>query len=300
MMKKSPLVSVVVITYNSENTIIDTLESIKAQTYNNIELIISDDCSKDKTVSLCKEWITNNKNRFISTEIITVEHNTGTAGNLNRGNNKAKGIWIKGIAGDDKLIETCIESNINYVINYPETQILLSKVVLIGDKEKIDKNSHLFNYKALKLKPKELLYLLLTKNFLPASTLFIRKNILIELDGYDESIPLLEDWPFWIKALYNKKKISFNDNYTVYYRMSENSISLRSTPNPLYIKSINIFKEEILKKYQKNTNILLWYYYENIKRSNTSNYFIKIISKMLNFINPITYYLSYINLKTKF
>ncbi|NJW55213.1 glycosyltransferase, partial [Salinimicrobium oceani] len=43
------LVSVVVVTYNSSEFIIDTLESIKNQTYPNIELIISDDCSGDDT-----------------------------------------------------------------------------------------------------------------------------------------------------------------------------------------------------------------------------------------------------------
>ena len=43
--KREPLVSVVVVTYNSSLTVIATLESIKAQTYKSIELIVSDDCS---------------------------------------------------------------------------------------------------------------------------------------------------------------------------------------------------------------------------------------------------------------
>ena len=57
MNNKFPLVSVVIITYNSEKTIIETLESIKNQTYKNIELIISDDFSKDNTVEICKQCI---------------------------------------------------------------------------------------------------------------------------------------------------------------------------------------------------------------------------------------------------
>ena len=43
--EKLPLVSIVVVTYNSAKFVIDVLESIKEQTYTNIELIISDDAS---------------------------------------------------------------------------------------------------------------------------------------------------------------------------------------------------------------------------------------------------------------
>ena len=118
------------------------------------------------------------------------------------------------------------------------------------EKYKIEKYKNIFNYEALKLERKKLLYLLLTKNFLPASTLFIRKKIFIALEGYDESIPLLEDWPFWIKALYNKKTISFNDEYTVFYRMSEDSVSLSSKPNPFYEQSYKVFNNYYLPTYQ--------------------------------------------------
>lgn len=68
-----PLVSVSVITYNSAKTVIETLDSIKAQTYQNIELIVSDDCSTDNTVEICRDWLTKNEKRFVRMELITVE-----------------------------------------------------------------------------------------------------------------------------------------------------------------------------------------------------------------------------------
>ena len=58
-MEQDILVSVVVITYNSEKYILETLESIKTQSYKNLELIISDDCSKDDTVMICRDWLDN-------------------------------------------------------------------------------------------------------------------------------------------------------------------------------------------------------------------------------------------------
>ena len=92
-----PLVSVVVITYNSAQYVLETLNSIKEQSYSNIELIISDDCSKDKTVEICRDWLAKNKEKFVRTELITVEKNTGTSANINRGIKASKGKWIKSI-----------------------------------------------------------------------------------------------------------------------------------------------------------------------------------------------------------
>ena len=79
-----PLVSVFVVSYNAADYICETLESIKAQTYQNIELIVSDDHSSDQTVELANEWIESNKERFVRTELITVDHNTGVSANYNR------------------------------------------------------------------------------------------------------------------------------------------------------------------------------------------------------------------------
>ena len=66
MNRFNPLVSAVIITYNSAKYVIETLDSIKAQTYQNIELIVSDDCSTDETTTLVKEWLEKNGNRFES------------------------------------------------------------------------------------------------------------------------------------------------------------------------------------------------------------------------------------------
>ena len=114
-MNENPLVSVVVITYNSAKTVLKTLDSIAAQTYKNIELIISDDCSKDETVKVCKDWLKENSEIFVRTEIVTVEKNTGVSINLRRGIAVSKGDWIKGIAGDDLLVKEAIYDFVSFV-----------------------------------------------------------------------------------------------------------------------------------------------------------------------------------------
>ena len=112
---ENPLVSIIVITYNSAKYVLETLESAKAQTYQNIELIVSDDCSIDNTVEICREWIEQNKNRFVRTELITIPENTGIPANCNRGVRAAQGEWVKLIAGDDMLDNDCILNYVNYI-----------------------------------------------------------------------------------------------------------------------------------------------------------------------------------------
>ena len=70
-----PLVSILVVTYNSSKTIEETLESAKNQTYGPIEVIISDDHSTDDTVEICEKWIEKNENRFTNSKVISASEN---------------------------------------------------------------------------------------------------------------------------------------------------------------------------------------------------------------------------------
>ena len=58
------IVTIIVATYNSSKYVLETLESIKNQTYPHLSLIITDDCSTDDTVDICKKWVGLNESRF--------------------------------------------------------------------------------------------------------------------------------------------------------------------------------------------------------------------------------------------
>ena len=77
MKNGNPMVSVVVVSYCSQDTILETLDSIYAQTYPNIELIVSDDCSTDDTVSLVQKWAQSHADRFSAFHLHTKEKNLG-------------------------------------------------------------------------------------------------------------------------------------------------------------------------------------------------------------------------------
>lgn len=293
-MENQPLVSVVVITYNSAKYIIDTLESIYNQTYKNIELIISDDCSTDNTISLCKEWIKQKEKRFTNTQIIIPPHNTGISANCNRGYNAAQGEWIKGIAGDDLLLPNCITDNIRYINNY-QADIIFSKVkYLFANTNLKEKYISPFNYKILYLNQKELLYRLSLGNALPASSAFIKKETFTDVNGFEESIPMMEDWPFWIKAILHQKQIKFFNIETTIYRIHETNISQTSNKSQRYIESERLANKYILNLL-KGKYRLLWFYIETVRISHYRNRYFKFF----HLINPVFYYLKYIKLKIK-
>ena len=220
--KKCPLVSVAVITYNSSRTVLDTLESIKAQTYPNIELIISDDCSKDETVALCQEWVERNKERFTRTEIVTIDNNKGVSANVNRAEDACTGEWMKGIAGDDLLMPNCIYEYINYVADKPDVIYIFSRCKAFGANEELCKriDTH-FDYDFFTQTPEMQLRSLIYKgNCVPATTSFYNLNRIKALEiRNDERIPLLDDWPRWINLLRAGVKFHFINKVLVQYRV---------------------------------------------------------------------------------
>ncbi len=288
--KSEPLVSVVVITYNSSNTVLETLESIKLQTYNNIELIISDDDSKDNTVSICKEWINNNIARFVKSQVISFSFNTGTAANLNRAVYAAEGEWIKPLAADDKLLPNCISDNVSFVLEHPEASVVFSKVIGFGNivaarnwpysnvKRYFDSFSNL-----------QFRIILSTQNFLPAASAFFKRIVWENVDGYNEEIPLLEDWPFWVKLLNYGYSFSFLDEDTVCYRFSETSISQNEQPlSKTYLES-NQKALTYARKSLNNINFYYRYLYLTLQLYRWYGIFGGILVRLLNLFNPAFY-----------
>ena len=243
-MNNQPLVSVPVITYNSAKFVLETLESIKAQTYQNIELIISDDCSADNTVELCQKWVEENKERFVRTQIITSDLNTGVSANGNRGRDACQGEWIKGIAGDDLLTPNCIADCVEYVQQHPNIIYLFGKIEAFGANEEKNKyfSEHVFDYSFFNLDIEgQLERLVFEQNCVPASTCFYNRQKAIELGiRNDERIPLLEDWPKWIMILGKRVKLEFMDKVLVLYRIHEKSLSTSSCLSSIRSKESSI------------------------------------------------------------
>ena len=226
-----PLVSVPIVTYNSSKTILETLESIKAQTYPNLELIISDDCSKDNTVEICHKWVEQNKGRFIRTQIITIDKNTGVSANFNRAGAACHGEWVKEIAGDDLLTPDCIEVCLAYAIEH-NSVCLFGKIEAFGDdREYASRVTETFskrNDEMSKMTNEELYDIIAKGKTPPAPACFINRKFFTDHKiTNDDRIPMIEDLPKWLNVLKTGIRFDFIDHVVVKYRLGGISTSNR-------------------------------------------------------------------------
>ena len=230
--QEQPLVGIEIITYNSSDFILETLESAKNQTYKNLELIISDDASTDDTVQICYDWIKKNKGRFVRTKIITVQKNSGVATNCNRAIKAAQSEWIKFCAGDDILLPNCIADNVNFVKKHKGVKVLLSQLYKFSGKFSPEK--HYTNYPLGK--PMNLMdptfsakdqyhRLLLSDRITYTPSYFFNKQVILSVGGYDESIYYVEDYPMWLKLTKAGLRLYFMEKVTVAYRFHEASLN---------------------------------------------------------------------------
>lgn len=265
-MKKKILVSVVVVSYNAEKTIIETLDSIKEQTYKNIELIISDDCSKDETISICRKWLIENKKYFISSTLFTASVNQGVCKNFNKAIFAAQGEWIKIIAADDKLLPNCIDDYVHFVIKNNKatfvTSVQMNYKNTFTEENCLNSNCIEKNISVFEKSASEQLKIMAYRIFVNAPTMFFKKSLFELVGGFDEQY-VYEDHPFYINILEAGHKIYFMNKPTVCYRIHDSiSNSNKKLFNYEFSHCSKKFRiNRCCKYYKLNQRISIkWYY----------------------------------------
>lgn len=290
----SPLVSVFIITYNSAEFILDALDSVKNQTYSNIELIISDDHSSDPTVEICKKWLQINSSYFKNTKLVTTPFNTGVAANCNRAVKSSSGKWLKVLAGDDTLPPDSIEEYVKYVSTHPECQIVFAKLNFIGENKELNEKIeqlYLPLYHEIKAQDHQFRRYL-KKHFIPGTGLFFTRHLYDKIGGYDERFPMCEEYPFNLKFLkiYN---LYFLDKFLYNYRVREESLSNCEIPNYRHYKDRWKFTKKLKMKEQLKNGLIFNIYEDYLQHKLLDyTYFHKNLSKqkLFNFLlrfNPL-------------
>ena len=223
------LVSVVVISYNNGRFIREALESIRNQTYPEIQLIVSDDGSTDDSPVLVRDWVRIHGRDFCSVKMIFSPQNRGTSANCNTGVRAADGEYVKIIAADDMLLPDCLEKYVAFVeetgAEYVHGRVRI-QLESVPQAERNARQEEIQRWAdSFFLRDQLSLRMFLTgRGYILAPSLFFRKKSLIEMGGFDERFPLMEDDPFYLKLLREGRTISALDTCTVVYRIYQGSV----------------------------------------------------------------------------
>lgn len=211
-----------VICYNQARFVVETLESVKAQTYKNTELIIADDCSTDDSVAIIERWLNENK---IQCTFIHHQKNQGVCKTLNDALDVATGKYISEIAADDLWLPDKIERQVAIMESQPE-----SVGVVYSDAFQIDEHGEplgmyisAHSASLTRVSPPSVLEALLHNNFIPAMTTLTRRNCYVVVGSYDEGMPT-EDWDMWLRIA-RQYSFFYSPIPSAKYRVRNNSFS---------------------------------------------------------------------------
>lgn len=220
-----PLVSVIIPVYNHAQYIVECLESIAVQDYNNIEVLLCDDGSSDNSFEVASEWIKNNTQIKAS---IVKQKNQGVCKTLNKLIDQANGKYIAPCASDDFLTVHSISERVEVLENTPDKLAVIGDAIVVDqDSNEVAPSAMISLYKAhyqrlLNDIAKELVF----RWSVVGPTLLIRKDAYSQIGKYDESL-LVEDREFYLRLLKSDSLI-FHPATVAGYRIHTDNASRRS------------------------------------------------------------------------
>ncbi len=229
-------ISIITVCFNSEATIVDTINSVNSQSYKNIEHIFVDGGSKDKTLSLIKNNPRKKKKIIIKKGSTIYEA-------MNIGIKKATGSIIQILNSDDILhSNTIIESVISKIKKFPNYDIYLGNVVFFSD-------NNFYKVKRYFIADDKKIHNLVNGDMPPHPASFVKKEVYKNCGLYDTSYEIASDFEFFFRSIYlNKKKYKLL-NYEI-VRMRSGGASDKNIKS--YIKTtkeiLNSLKKHNIKK----------------------------------------------------
>lgn len=207
------ILTIVIPLYNKEKYIIETLNSILKEITQEVEVIIIDDCSTDRSIHKVEEYLDKNTKILKNIKVFKNIKNRGVSATRNRGIQLSSGKYVMFLDADDKLKENFYKEILPLLQNEDLEMICLAREYSSLKKIEID-------YKEIlpleKIKISNFFYevkkfseVLDKKIFLGGSGEIITTKKLIEKERFNEKISIMEDYDFYFKILNNVKKVYF-------------------------------------------------------------------------------------------
>jgi glycosyltransferase involved in cell wall biosynthesis len=214
---KQPLVTVGVASYNNEPFLRDTLESIRNQTYKNLELIIVDDASTDNSVALIEAW----QAEFpeVNSRLIRHEKNAGICPSCNDIVRAAQGEFICLIGSDDVYLPDKLAVQVPLLLqSSPEVGVITSPVEFMDAQGNTIPKPDDFAIPH----PEDVYLTLLRSCVIAAMGVLVRRSCYDKVGLYDESLPF-EDWDMWLRIA-REYRFLYSPKISARYRRHGNAI----------------------------------------------------------------------------
>jgi hypothetical protein len=187
-MSLKSLVTIVVPLYNAETTVSETVLSLLQQTYTNLEIIVVDDGSKDKSAELIAKIVAQYPERVRSLR----QENAGQAAALNNGWSQAQGAYLGYLSADDILYPSAIAELVAYFEMHPST------LVVYPDYDLIDANSKVIRLvKSPEFSATDLVEQSICQ---PGPGALFRKEAFVQTQGWRRELRLTPDFDFWLRV----------------------------------------------------------------------------------------------------
>lgn len=231
---KDNLVSVIIPTYNSEKYIEETLNSVLNQTYREFEIIIIDDCSKDNTFEIVKEY----EKKYSNIVCLKQEQNKGVAEARNRGIKKSRGRYIAFLDSDDLWYEKKLEKQLKLM---KEKRVFFSYTAI----EMIDEEGKILKEK--REVKEEIDYNFLLRNTMIATSTVILDSLEIKQLNFNKDRGA-EDYALWLKLLKKYGKAYGINEVLIKYRIRKKSLSSNKLESIKQIYQIQLNDEKMSRK----------------------------------------------------
>ena len=190
-MTATPLVSVCINCYNAEETILTTVRSVLDQTYQNLQIIVVDDCSTDGTwdllQSLCDDRL----------ECVRLAEN----GHISNANNetlrRVRGEFVAHLDADDRWFPDKIEKQLRFLQEHPQYGACFSLAEMVDEHDNPVED---YRYRAENRDQAALLrHFLTVGNYLNHCSMFARREIIDRVGEHDITLLYLHDFDYWIR-----------------------------------------------------------------------------------------------------
>lgn len=220
----NPTVSVVIPSYNHEKYVKETIDSILNQTFQDFEIVITDDGSSDATVDRIKEYTDPRIRLFM------FENNKGHCKTLNHCIKNSKGKYIAYMSSDDIWELEKLEKQVNYLKTNPDVQAVFSKVRIIDEEGNQFQNKEHFFYSIFdqenKLHHEWLRHFFYEGNSLCHPSVLLRREVYDAVGLYNERVSLNPDFDMWIKLCLNQFKIHILDDKLIKFRVRDYDLNV--------------------------------------------------------------------------